>query len=337
MNSIFDQIDHQPSLLRQDYCLRLDQIFRLSKNNYLDNIVLAGMGGSALAAELFKNIYIDKLSVPFEIIRDYNLPSYVESNTLVIISSYSGNTEETISCFHQAMKKQAKIVIATSGGKLYSLADKLKLPLIDLPSGLQPRLGYFATFKGLIKLLSYIELIADKNIIGEIDFLADWLDIIKSNWNKDKLNNNQAIDLATDLSNHPIAIYSGPMMRFAALKWKINFNENSKQLAFYNTFPEFNHNEFNGWIFPKNKNFKTIYIESSLESKINKKRMNISEDILSEHGFNPITIETMGRNLMQHIFSTVLFGDYISAYLGEINNINPLTVPLVEDLKRGLV
>lgn len=336
MNSIFDQIDFQPSLLRQDYCLRLDQVFKLSKNNYLDNIVLAGMGGSALAGELLKSLYLDKLSIPFEIVRDYNLPAYVESNTMVIISSYSGNTEETISCFHQAIKKQAKVVVATSGGKLYGLAEKMKLPFIDLPSGLQPRLGYFATFKGLVQLLLYIELIKDKNIISELDFLADWLDIIKSNWNKDKVNNNQAIELATSLSNHPIAIYSSTMMRFVALKWKIDFNENSKQLAFYNTFPEFNHNEFTSWIFPKNKNFKTIYIESALESKRNKKRMSISENILASYDFNPISIEPMGRNIIQQIFSTILFGDYISSYLGEMNDINPLTVPLVEDLKSKL-
>lgn len=283
-HKIFEMIGAQPDQLLRNYADTMRDDITADDGVGITNIVLAGMGGSALAANIIKNWLYDNLATPFEIVRGYNLPDYISPDSLVIISSYSGNTEEALSCYQQAVGEGARVVIMTAGGKLMELARKHNHMVLDLPDGFQPRLAVFAGFKALACLFEDMKLVATTDLRGQLINVANYLDTIKFTMSPDnQSNNNLAMQIAARVAGKVAVIYAASMLGSAAYKWKINLNENGKQLAFYNTYPELNHNEFQGWMFPKEKDLVTIQLESNLEAEQMQKRMDTTEDILKYH------------------------------------------------------
>ncbi len=294
-------------------------------------IVLAGMGGSALGGLIAKS-WLD-LAIPFEIVRDYDLPRYVDADTLVICVSVSGNTEETLAALDAAKTRQAKIAVMAMGGKLLELAREQNLPYIQLPSLSQPRYGVLAHLRAITKIL---EKYGVAN--GSYDEIATYHGIAK-NYTKQFLPQtetlqNPAKQLAIDCVGKTPIVYASTQFAPVAYKWKISFNENAKNTAFWNAFPEFNHNEFIGWAsHPIEKPFATIDLRSNFDNPRIQKRFELSDRLLS--GLRPAakTVNLHGETVLCQMICGTIMADFASIYLAILNNVNPTPVDLVEKLK----
>lgn len=315
---------------------QLNYLYTFENLNFegIQNIVLSGMGGSALPG-LFLNSW-PKLKVPFEISRSYNVPLYVNENTLFISSSYSGNTEETLSSLADAQTRGAKIVVLSAGGQLSKLAKDNNYPHFVIPSGVQPRMSTFYFIAALAQILEKLDLCIHHH--NELTEVAEWLSSEIKSWRADvSAKNNLAKKIAYDLVGKTVIVYSGPLMAPVANKWKIGFNENAKNLAWWNQYPELNHNEFIGWSGqPIDKPFALIEIRSSLENEQIQKRFIVTEKLLSGKRPAPVVVEPSGDTLLKQILWASTLGDFVSIYLALLNNIDPTPVALVEKLKKEL-
>ncbi len=312
-----------------------EYVVQLPELRDIRNVVLAGMGGSALPA-VFLHAW-PGVSVPFEIVRDYSLPSYVNSKTLFISSSYSGNTEETLTALTEAEERGAQIVVISAGGELTKLAQDKGYPLFCIPSGIQPRMCSFYFLAALVQILEPLGLIK----AGSGEDLADaarWLKEQNTSWRADvPTNDNPAKKLALELFGKSVVVYSGPKLFPAANKWKICMNENAKNVAWVNQYPEFNHNEFIGWSsHPVQKPYAVVEIRSSLENERVQKRFEISERLLSGQRPAPEVVEPQGDSLLKELLWTANYGDFVSLYVALLNGLDPSPVALVEKLKELL-
>jgi len=304
------------------------------KPQAIENIVFAGMGGSALAA-LIAQVW-PGFAVPFEIVRNYSLPVYVSDKTLFIASSYSGNTEETISALADAEHRGALVAVISSGGKLADRAKEKSYPLLVLPGGLQPRHAVFFSLKALLTLTDAIGLTTGKaqELGNDAEFLHSaiqtWLPTVPTV-------QNQAKQIALECIGRSVVIYGGPLLFPAAYKWKISFNENAKQVAWCNQYSEFNHNEFIGWSRqPVDKPYTVIDLRSDLEHPQIQKRFEISAKLLSGARPDPIVVKPGGTDLLAQLLWTIALGDFVTLYTALLNNINPTPVDLIEKLKKEL-
>lgn len=318
---------------------QLTNAFTLQGRGHFQDIrqvVYAGMGGSALAALLMDTW--PALSVPFAIVRDYDLPAYVGPGTLVIAASYSGNTEETLSAVDQAEEKGAQVAIITGGGKLQQRAAEKGHALVLLPKAEQPRYAVLYNFRALLDICAAAGLLDGETIHAELERAAGVLQQATAAWAADvPTANNPAKQLAQELLGRSIVVYGGPKMYPAAYKWKISFNENAKQVAWANQIPEFNHNEFIGWSKqPTDKPYAVIDLRSSLEHPRVQKRFEVTERLLSGMRPAPQVVQAQGSNILDQLLWTVAFGDFVSLYLAILNGLNPAPVELVEKFKKEL-
>ena len=302
----------------------------------ITNIVVTGMGGSALAALLAKVWLREAIHVPFEVIRGYDLPSYVNRNTLVIASSYSGNTEETISALQQAEKAGAQLAVIASGGTLVDIACEFGISHVAVPAGLQPRMAVFYNLRGLTALLENFSVIHGK--LDELSDLSEWLGTEAVQWNQ---GTPEVHNYAKQLANHAVGktavMYGGPLTAPVAYKWKISWNEDAKNVAFWNEYPEFNHNEFLGWTsHPIEKPFVIFDIQSGFEHPQIHKRFHLSDKLLSGQRPKAKNIELKGETLLAQLLWGSLLADYVSIYLAVLNGVDPTPVPLIEKLKKEL-
>lgn len=317
-----------------------DYKFSWQPSSPVHTVVVAGMGGSGLAATGAKSW--PGLSVPFDIVHDYELPGHVDQNTLVICSSYSGNTEETWMCLQQALddskpaELQPMIVVIASGGKLIETAKEKNLPYIELPGGYQPRMTFGFQLRALVEVFEQASLVSGS--LNQLNQSADWLKEQLQHWLPTvPTDNNPAKKLALELMGKSPVIYAGTKMFPAAYKWKISFNENAKNIAWCNAIPEFNHNEMLGWTsHPTDKPYAVIDLRSSLEHRRTQKRFEITERVLS--GMRPHThvINAEGETLLQQLVWTIALGDFVSLYLALLNGLNPTPVELIEKFKKSL-
>lgn len=305
-------------------------------SEHIYNVVLAGMGGSALAAKLVSRIY--KLPEPFEIVQDYDAPEYIDGDTLFIASSYSGNTEETLSALEQAEAKGAAVVVIAAGGQLTDIAKKKGYPLYKLTPGLMPRMATFDNLAALVQLLVTNGLLPSE-AVAELHEAADWLDTKAASWLPDiPVIKNEAKQLAQDCLGLAPVIYAGPLLFPAAYKWKISFNENAKNLAWCNQFSEFNHNELSGWLAqPIDKLYRVIYLRSSFDNPQIAKRFTVTEKLLSGKWPHPNEVMAVGDSRLRQVLWTVLLGDFVSIYTALLNNVDPKPVDKQEQLKKELV
>lgn len=272
-----------------------------------------------------------------DIVRDYTVPSYVASNTLFISSSYSGNTEETLQAIHEAEERGAQIVVIAAGGKLADYAIEKQYPLFTIPSGIQPRMSSFYFLAAFVQLLEPLGLIpAGSN--QELRSAGEWLQSQTALWGPEiKTDRNSAKQLALELIGKSVVVYSGPKLFPSANKFKICLNENAKNVAWVNQYPEFNHNEFIGWSsHPIDKPYAIVDIRSNLEHPRVQKRFSVAERLLSGKRPAPEIIEPVGETLIQQLLWTSNYADYISIYVALLNGINPTPVDLVEKFKLAL-
>lgn len=302
----------------------------------IQNVVYAGMGGSALAGQLVHTW--PTVPLPFELVRDYAVPGYVGSATLCIVSSYSGNTEEALSALEDAASKGAHIAVIASGGKLEEIARTKGYPLVKLPKEDQPRYAMLANFTALLVILKKAGVIKDEAVFTELTRAADFIEEAMQAWLPTvPTARNAAKQLAQELLGKSVVVYGGPHQYPAAYKWKISINENAKQIAWAGQLPEFNHNEFLGWSEqPIDKPYAVIDLRSDLEHPRVQKRFAISARMLSGRRPEPLAVQAEGETVLEHLLWTIAYGDFVSIYLGLLNGINPAPVDLVEAFKKEL-
>jgi glucose/mannose-6-phosphate isomerase len=305
----------------------------------IHNIVHSGMGGSALWALLSQSW--PGWNVPFEVVRGYDTPAYTGPNTLFIASSYSGNTEETLSALGQAEAKGAQIVIITSRGKLEEIANEKGYLLIKLPTVIPPRYGCFYGLRGLVQLGEHLGLLAEADASAQLAGAAPFVQKSLESWAPTvPTSENLAKQLAQEVIGKSVVVYSGPLLGPAAHKWKISFNENSKNVAWEYIFPEFSHNEFTGWtVQPEQKPYVVFYLLSSFDNDRIKKRFDLSEKMLSGRWPAPERVEVQGETKLQQLLWAVSLGDFVSLYTAFLNNVSPIELgdkDIIERFKKEL-
>lgn len=287
----------------------------------LNGIIVAGMGGSAIAGDLVR-CYI-KEGIPFVLPRSYHLPDWVNKNTLVFVVSYSGNTEETIAMYEEAKRKACTIIVISSGGKLKQKALREKMPYVEVPTGLPPReaVGYQA-----IPMLTILE---QSGIVGPCQDMKTLIPILK------KHNKEQSKEIAKRLMNKIPLIYASQEMSCLANIWKIKMNENAKIQSFAHVIPEMNHTEIQGF-----DNLLTDYFVIILQDEEDhpqiKKRMEITKQILQEKNIPALLVRITGKNRLARLFSSLLMASYVSYYLALIYKTDPFPFPTIEAFKKQL-
>lgn len=321
----------QPEQLRYDFGLKSATI----ADRPIRQIVFTGMGGSSLVAELVRTW--PQLSVPFVVSKEYALPTWVDENTLVIAASYSGNTEETLTALDQALAQKAQIAVITHGGKLHEKATSEKLTLATLPECPQPRTGIFYAYRAVVELFIAAG-VAEQSALADLESVVDSLEAACKAWAADvPLSQNYAKQLAEKMEGKTPIIYGGPLTAPAAYKWKIDVNENAKNTAWCNAYPEFNHNEFLGWSsHPVEKPFVVIDLLSSFENSRILERFALSDKLLSGKRPKAVEIAAEGSSVLEQLLYLVLLGDFATTYLAILNNVDPTPVELVEKFKKEL-
>jgi glucose/mannose-6-phosphate isomerase len=301
----------------------------------ITSVVLTGMGGSALGPKLLQSWV--ELPVPFVIVSDYSLPAFVDENTLVIASSFSGNTEETLSCLDEAEAKGCQVVCISNRGALEERAASAGHPFLKLPDCAQPRFAAFYSLRAVLTVFVGAQLL-DEKYLHELRDAADFLEAeIKTMTTDVATEQNVAKQLALEIVGKSPVIYGGKTMVAAAYKWKISFNENAKNVAWWGVYPEFNHNEFIGWSsHPVDKPYAVIDLRSSYDHAQVQKRFEISDRLLSGQRPKAYEVHAKGESLLEQIIWTTTLGDFVTLYVALLNEIDPSPVDLVERMKKEL-
>jgi glucose/mannose-6-phosphate isomerase len=321
-----------------DFPAQFEEGFRLAKDIKIvgdfKSIEVSGMGGSSLPANILRiylnSIYLKKIPAKQLAIfqnRSYTLPHEAYDNCLNFFASYSGNTEETISSLKEAIRHKLPSIGFATGGKVAELCKKNNIPCVILPSGIQPRYatGYF--FAAMFQILINSGLVEDKS--KEIIVLASKLKL------ENERLENEGKKLAKKLVGCTPIIYASAKYKSIAMIWKIKINENAKTPAFYNFYPELNHNEMVGYTSPQGK-FYLLTLLDKKDHPQNIKRMQVTSKLLKNKGIHNSIIEMNNSNIFNTIFTTLLLGDWMSYYLALEYKQNPTPVDMVEDLKTQL-
>lgn len=292
-----------------------------------DGIVLAGMGGSGHPGDLLNALRLPR--VPLLVHRDYGLPHLHARHPLVICSTYSGNTEETLSAYAAAKENGYTLLSNTSGGKLAELSEADGTPVvkIDFP-GMQPRHTLFASFVGLATALKNSGLAED--VTGDLTRVADVLDQVIPDLEE------PAQKLADQLKGTTPIFTSSTPLGFAAKNFKIQTNENVKTPAFWNEFPELNHNEMVGFTQPQGQ-FHVVMLKDADDHPRNKARMAVTAELYQSWGVTVSDFNVEGQTLLEKIFYAVAFGLWTTYYLARAYDIDPVPVEGVENFKKRLV
>jgi len=319
----------QPSQLLVDFSLG-------QLNGRVDHVVFAGAGRSTLWAEIAQ--IWPKCKVPFEIWRDYSGPAYLGRNSLVIINSYSGDTEEPLSAMKEAETARAQIIVVSNGGPMMDRASEKGHPFIKLPDTLQPRLSTLSGLKTLVAILDRAGL-AKENIPETLNKTEQFLSSEMSNWTPQiPTKNNPAKQLALEIAGTTPIIYAGRHLYPAAYKWKIAFNEVAKNLAWSGKIPESSHSEFSGWTsHPVDKPFSIIDLRGSFDHPQVSKRFDLSSKLLSGKRPHSQTVTAKGGGELNQLLYMTMLGEYVALYTAMLNGVDPSELSYVPKLKQGLL
>ena len=302
------------------------------------NIVVLGMGGSAIGGDLLSNYLADELSIPIVVIRGYDIPKFVDENSLVFAVSYSGNTEETISALKKCLEAKARVIALTSGGKLAALSQENNFPVIKVPAGIQPRAAISYLFFPVLKVLERLGLIKERS--EEIEETLSILQEFSVEYSaKSLLENNLAKKVALSLYQHlPLVYGSEGLLEAVAMRWKTQINENSKWPCFWNVFSELDHNEIVGYEIENsiNRQVKIVYLQDKEGSLRVEQRREITRKIIEDKVAEFIVCTTKGKGKLARMFSLIYLGDLASYYLAILNQVDPSPVACIEDLKKEL-
>lgn len=309
------------------------------------NVVLLGMGGSAIGMHLIKSVFADELKVPIEIISDYKLPAMVGKDTLAIASSYSGGTEETLQAVGEAKKRQAKIVVISAGGKLAEFAKKNKLPALIFTTKnnpcKQPRMGLGYSIVGLMCISAQLWSSGESHFgptqIKKVIKAAEGFD--KKFGVKADESFNPAIQLAKKLLNKSVWFVGSEHlvgnMHIAANQ----MNENGKRFAGYFVLPELNHHLLEGMVNPKSNkdNLFFVLFNSNLYYPRVQKRYNITKDVLAQNSITCEIYQCQAKDKLSQACEVLVFSAYLSYYCAILTGIDPSNIPFVDYFKKEMI
>jgi glucose/mannose-6-phosphate isomerase len=296
------------------------------------NILITGMGGSGIGANLVESLTFGRVPIPITVCKGYNIPQFVSPHTLFIACSYSGNTEETLAAINKAMLKRAHIICITSGGKMLELAKEYNLFWIQIPGGSKsPRgnIGYM--------MVSLLYALYHTNLIGAA-FIKETENAIEYLDRGEKAIQSEAELIARKLRGKLPVIYCDERLRAMALRFQNQLNENAKQLAHINTFPEMNHNEIVGWQFPEAvlQQAQVIYLYSDHDHERVEKRMEICRPTFEKKSNPIIDIVAEGASLLEQYYYLIHLTDWISFFLAKENGVEAGPTEAIDQLKEEL-
>jgi len=347
--SILDDLDGMRKIDKSNmlgFCVDAVRHYRESTRNvqkfkfeYSDpqNVVIAGMGGSAIGGEILKDYSRSTMKVPIEISREYTLPEYADKKSLVILASYSGDTEETLSTFLDAIKRECMVFCLSSGGNLLKYAKKLNIPHMQVRAGMPPRAAFPHM---LLPLLSIMD-----RINGVTSFSDDVLEatqllqkVISDNKPENPASKNYAKALACNLRHVAPAVYGFGIYRGVALRFKQQFNENAKIPAKWEAFSELNHNENMGWenLEKLAKCYAVIFLRDKSEPIEIRSRIEATKSLMQHSLPNLFEVWAQGKSNLAKILSTVLVGDFTSVYLAILRGLDPTPVKTISAMKEKI-
>ena len=308
-----------------------------SDYSQVNKVVILGVGGSAIGGDLVSSLAISEAKLPILIYRDYNLPAFVDAQTLVIASSYSGMTEEILSPFQQALETESKKLAITTGGKMKTMAEARNIPVFSFDYKAQPRAALAFSFLPILGFLYKLGFISDKS--AEVAETVPVLQKLSQKISESvPVPHNPAKQLAQKLYGNLVVIYGAGIVSEVAHRWKTQLNENSKAWAFYEVFPELNHNAIVGYQFPPELAGKAVVVllRSYLLPHRIQLRYQVTCELLERANVGYQIVDGDGTSPLSQIMSLVLFGDYVSYYLAMLNKIDPTPVKNIAYLKEQL-
>lgn len=294
----------------------------------IDNVVISGLGGSGIGGSIAADLCKNQSSIPVIVNKEYSCPAFVNDHTLFIASSYSGGTEETMMAVEEAKRKQAIIIGITSGGSLAKFLQENNYPIFSIPGGNPPRacLGYSLSI--LLKILSHYGLLTEKlneQLEIAIDFLKDKQEgIIK-----------QASEIATNLKDKRVIIYSDSSMEGVAVRFRQQLNENSKMLVWHHVVPEMNHNELVGWT-KKDDDLAVVFLRNEHDFIRNQTRIEINKKIIADYTPHIIELFSEGSSVIEKVLFHIHLEDWISYFLSELNQVDIMDIKVIDYLKSEL-
>lgn len=322
------------SFKQVEFAWNLEIDLRSINTSKIKDIVVTGLGGSAIGGDLLQNFLRKELTYPYSVNRNYELPVYADENTLVIASSYSGNTEETISALNHAIRKKCQIVCVTTGGKIDEIAHAKKIPVAKLLSGFQPRYALWIIFFTLLKIFHTLKLVPDQTkIVKQI------IDHLKSKGEEYSKEKNEALQLAEKLVGYVPLIYGVSDYTSAVVaRMKGQFNENAKLHAFYSNYPELDHNEIMGWesFGAQKMNLKLINILDKEYNPQVSKRFQITSQIIEKSGCEVINLDSKENDFRLRLVDLIYLGDWATYYLAVLRGFDPTSIGNINYLKEHL-
>ena len=293
----------------------------------IQNVVVCGLGGSGIGGNLVAELVADKMHYPMTVVKDYHLPFFVNKHTLLIICSYSGNTEETIHALKEGIDRNAKIVCIASGGSLEHLAETAGLDYIKIPSGMPPRAALAFSFVQQLYILSRFKLIDEGWILG----LESAIELID---HQEKKIQKFAQRIAKKIWNKTPVIYAPAGTEAVAVRWRQQINENSKMLCWHHVIPEMNHNELVGW---RNKGkYAVIMLRNETDYERTKHRFEIAKGIIGNYTKTIIEVESHGENAIARSLYLIHLGDWVSFFTAEKRGVDAVEVKVIDYLKAEL-
>jgi glucose/mannose-6-phosphate isomerase len=301
-----------------------------------ERVVVLGMGGSAIGGDFVQTLAECENKVLL-VHRDYGLPPSTDATSLIVASSYSGNTEETISALIESLKTPSKKLVITSGGRLQSLAEENGIPVLSLNYQSQPRAALGYSFILLLGLVHKVGFISDKS--RQVDEMVRVLEELSACIDEKVPSSvNPAKQMASKLYGRLTVIYGGGILSPVARRWKTQLNENSKAWAFYEIFPEVNHNGVVGYEFPQEMKHETfvVFLRAGALPPPILSRYELTAELLDRAGVTHEFVEARGEDTLSQMMSLTLFGDYVSYYLAMLYRVDPSPVKAIDYLKKGI-
>jgi glucose/mannose-6-phosphate isomerase len=304
----------------------------------IDKVVVLGMGGSAIAGDIWRVLLQRECAIPVFNVRQYDLPPFVDERTLVIASSYSGNTEETLSAFEQSLPTPAHKLVITSGGRLLTEARANGIPAFTYEFDGEPRAAIGWSLTPLLVLsqkLGWMQGV-ESDLAEAIDVMSSLrLELTEASPHS----SNPAKQLASRLYDRLPVIYAGSPLTEVAHRWKSQLNESAKVWSFYEELPEIHHNAIVGISLPRSIASSTTAILLSSRDLVHRRvqmRHDFTHDKLSEAGVDVAEVESRGDSALARMMSLILFGDYVSTYLAFLNDVDPTPTDVIEELRDWL-
>ena len=327
-----------------DFPVQLKDAFEIGQkftssetNSDIRNVVVAGMGGSAIGGDVCKALLINELTVPMVVSRNYTLPNWVNEHTLLICSSYSGNTEETLSAFEDAKAKGALICGISTGGSLTEKLKEINADMIQIPSGLQPRAALAYSVVPMLSILHSFRLIGDE-VITQVGKAFNLLSEKCDTYSKEDVSNPTYLLAQKIYQTLPIIYGTTETTSIAASRMKGQLCENGDMLAYNNELPEMNHNEIVGWennseLFNQ---FSVVWLTDEQDHDRVQLRQDITRKLINMKNVEQHTISVAGSNRTERFLHLIHFGDWVSYWCAILHGTDPSPVLPIEQLKADL-